>query len=385
MRLKSTFLTAAGTLLAAVAMAQSTTYKVIDLGPVGLNGQPFAVTDYGLVASGVQNGNTIKATLWYKGKTWDIGTPGLKGQNSQAEGVNKWGEVVGEAQTTTPDPNNEDFCGFAALGLESSGTTCAPFLWQNGIMRALPTVEGGHNGWALKVNIRGEVAGTAENGTPDSTCPSGSPQKLRFKPTVWRNGYAQELPTYSGDPDGSATAINDLGHVTGASGECAAFNVIFQSYLQPLHALLWKDGKASDLGTLGGDGHGTGIEALDLNNHGHVVGFSDLQGDANFHGFLWTPETGMQDLGTVPGDANSLAIGINDAGQVVGVSVNSDFTQFRAFVRRDGKLVDLNTLIPANSPLYLGTACKITAAGAIIGIAIDQSGNFHGYMAVPQK
>jgi hypothetical protein len=34
-----------------------------------------------------------------------------------AFGVNHLGQVVGEAQTTNPDPNGEDFCGFAALGL----------------------------------------------------------------------------------------------------------------------------------------------------------------------------------------------------------------------------------------------------------------------------
>ena len=38
-----------GSLLAAVAMAQSPTYKIVDLGTVGLNGQPFAIARNGLV------------------------------------------------------------------------------------------------------------------------------------------------------------------------------------------------------------------------------------------------------------------------------------------------------------------------------------------------
>src|ERR1022692_455198 len=112
-----------GSLLAAVAMAQSPTYKVIDLGTVGPNGQPFVITNDGLVAGAVQNGNTLQAVLWYKGKMIDLGKHGLQGPNSQAFGVNGFGEAVGEAQTTTPDPNGEDFCGFKALGLSSSGTT----------------------------------------------------------------------------------------------------------------------------------------------------------------------------------------------------------------------------------------------------------------------
>src|SRR5580658_11352573 len=57
-----------GSLLAAVAMAQSPTYKVIDLGTVGLNGQPFAVTKNGLVAGAAQTGDILSAEVWYKGR-----------------------------------------------------------------------------------------------------------------------------------------------------------------------------------------------------------------------------------------------------------------------------------------------------------------------------
>jgi probable HAF family extracellular repeat protein len=35
--------------------------------------------------------------------------------------------------------------------------------------------------------------------------------------------------------------------------------------------------------------------------------------------------------------------------------------------------------------LYLITACSINAAGEIIGIAIDGSGNFHAYLATPNS
>jgi len=170
--------------------------------------------------------------------------------------------------------------------------------------------------------------------------------------------------------------------VAGESGVCASFNPIWLTNLQPLHALLWEDGQVINLGNLGGTGHGNGISALNLNNRGQVVGFSDLKGDANFHAFVWNQGSGMQDLGTVPSDVNSAAIGINDAGQIVGVSLDASFNP-RAFLRLDQSLIDLNTLVPANSPLYLATACSINAAGEIIGIAFDSTGNLHAYMAVP--
>lgn len=374
----------AGSLLATVAMAQSPRFTVHDLGNVGPDGQPLQITNNGLVAGAAAVGSALHGVLWYNGRMLDLGAPGLKGQNSQAFGVNVRGQAVGEAETAKPDPKGEDFCGFAALGLPPPGDSCVPFLWQNGVMNPLPTL-GGNNGAANKINNPGEVAGTAENNMPDSTCPSGGPQKYQFKPVVWRNRAVQELPTYSADPDGTAMAINDLGQAAGASGDCAAFSPIILDNLQPLHALLWEDGKATDLGTLGGDGHGFGIRAENLNNLGQVIGYSDLAGDANFQAFLWTRETGMQRLGTVGTDPNSIAVGINDAGDVVGVSIDATFTVGRAFLRRVGEdLIDLNEHIPADSPLDLFSACSINALGEIIGIAIDKSsGDVHAYLAVP--
>jgi len=154
---------AAGSLLAALAMAQTQRFSVTDLGAVGPAGQPFVITNNGLVSGAAAfPDNTLHSVLWYKGRKLDIGTPGLKGPNSMAIGVNQWGQVAGEAQTLSPDPKGEDFCGFAALGLPSSSTTCLPFLWQNGVMYPLPTL-GGNNGAANQINNRGEVAGMAEN------------------------------------------------------------------------------------------------------------------------------------------------------------------------------------------------------------------------------
>lgn len=116
-------------------------------------------------------------------------------------------------------------------------------------MTPLPTL-GGYNGVATQVNNLGAVAGYAENSIPDPHCPT--PQVLHFKPVFWEDSKIHRLPTFRGDPDGVAIAINDNGQVVGGSGTCAAFNPIELYNLLPVHALLWEKGKAIDLGNLGG-------------------------------------------------------------------------------------------------------------------------------------
>jgi probable HAF family extracellular repeat protein len=362
---------------------QQVRYAVTDLGPVGgPPGQPITITSSGLI-SGVaaMPDGTEHAILWYKGLEADIGTHGLGGLNSVAFGGNDSVQAVGEAETSTPDPNGEDFCGFRALGLPSAGSTCLPFLWQNGVMNPLPTL-GGNNGAANQINNRGEAAGVAENSTADTACPA--PQVLQFKPVIWKRGAVTELRTVAEDPDGVAFAINDNGQAVGGSGVCAPFSQQLYINLQSLHALLWQKGKVTDLGNLGGDGYGFGNLALNVNSSGQAVGFSDLAGDAGFHGFLWSKTTGMQDLGTLPGDANSSAVGINDAGEVVGISLDANFNP-RAFVRRNGRMKDLNALVPGDSPLFLLLACSINSHGEIIGLAVEKStGEAHGFLAIPK-
>jgi len=247
---------------------------------------------------------------------------------------------------------------------------------------------GGHNGAASAINNQGEVAGNAETATTDSTCPPYDPnqgqyQVLQDKPVVWKNGHIEELPTYGGDPDGFAIAINDHGQVAGASGVCSTFNVVNGLYLSPVHALLWDRGKVINLGSLGG---AFGNQAHNINNRGQVVGASDLAGDDVFHGFVWSQSTGMQDVPPVQGDTYSVALAINDPGVVTGVSIDSTFTILHAFVVVDGVPTDLNTLISTDSPLQLQTACGINTRGEITGLAVEKStGQYRGYLAIPVR
>ena len=352
-------------------------YTITDLGTLdgGTFSQPFFIDRYGLVSGSASlPDGTQNAVLWLNGQMKDIGAPGLGGPNSIAFVDDESSRAVGEAETSTSDPNGEDFCGFG------THLTCLPFLWQAGGMIQLPTL-GGNNGVAQAISNRGEVAGFAENSTPDPGCPA--PQVLHFKPVVWEKGLIHKLPTFGGDPDGVAQQINDNGEVVGGSGTCAAFNANFLYNLVPVHALLWEKGKATNLGNLGGEtGQAGGNIAYDINNQGQVVGNSDLPGDTTFDAFLWTRKTGMQDLGTLSGDVASVSLSINDAGSVVGASLDANFDP-RAFLWEKGVMTDLNTLIAGDSPLYLLTGCSINSRGEITGLGLTSTGETHTYLARP--
>ena len=169
----------------------------------------------------------------------------------------------------------------------------------------------------------------------------------------------------------------------GASGECIEFNPGSGNSLQPLHALLWEAGRGVDLGNLGGKGLLTGHFAHMINSLDEVVRNSDLKGDTATHAFRWTKIAGMQDLGVLDGDVVSIGLGLNESGIATGISANADFGMFRAFIWRGGVMTDLNSLIPAKSPLYLLTACSINASGEIIGFSADAAGDLHAYLATP--
>jgi probable HAF family extracellular repeat protein len=380
--------------------ALSTRYLIQDLGIVGpVEGQPFVITANGYVAglAVVPSGgaSVSHAVYWHGTSMKDISYPGLGGTNSAAFGVNIWGQVVGEAENAKPDPNGEDFCGFQSLGFTSQADSCLPYLFQDGAMSALPTLrddsgKSGVSGQAWQINTFGVAVGSSENTTSDTTCPGlpTSHQKFQFKPVVWYKLFPwseeriHELSTVSGDPDGVALAVNERGEAAGGSGTCGPFNAISLFNLVPRHAILWQNGQPIDLGNLGGDGLFGGIYASGLNNVGQVVGLSDTTNDASFHGFLW--EAGhMTDLQTLPGDSYSVATAISDRGVVLGVSIDANFN-IRAFIWQNGNIQDLNKLVAGSTPLFLQTACSINALGEIDGIAFDPTtGEFHAYLATP--
>jgi probable HAF family extracellular repeat protein len=296
----------------------------------------------------------------------DLGT--LGGPNSVAPEVgppNNRGEVAGFSDTLTLDPNAEN-CFGGLFGDLPTPYTCLPFVWRDGVMTALPTL-GGNNGVAAAINNRGQLAGVAETPTSDPTC--APPLLLQhFEPVIWeRDRIPKQLPTVSGDPDGIADGISRNGQAVGWTGPCA-----------PVHAVLWENGKATDLGSLGGAVFNI---AFAINNRRQVVGESDLPGDTIHHAFFWQNDV-MTDLGTLPGDIVSIAVYINNNAQVVGISFDASGNK-HPYLWRNGVMTNLNTLIPADSPLFLLEALGINDRGQIVGYGQLSNGEVHAFLLTP--
>ena len=345
-----------------------TRYKIKDLGTQGgtFSGAS-SVNDLGsVVGSTTQAGDTVeRGFIWRHGKMTDLGTLGGPDSSTMTGGtpqINGSGMVVGFSDTSTPDPLGEQFfCGFG------NGLICLPFVWQHGVMTALPIL-GGNNGAAESINRYGLVTGLAETDFHDPTCIP--PQVLQFKPVFWWKGAVHELPTLPGDTLGEAESTNDRGEIVGASfPDCAA---------TVAHAVLWKDGKANDLGTLGGT-FGSGVA---INNQGLVVGTSNLAGDETSHAFVWTKNGGMNDIGVLAGDFTSTAIGVNDQGQAVGISCD-DSDNCSAFLWQRGHMLDLNRLVAGRTSLHLLLAYDINSNGQIVGSAVTRNGEEHAFLATP--
>jgi probable HAF family extracellular repeat protein len=364
-------------------------YRVINLGnPLGGSssaGNAMNNLGWSMGVANLPGDTTQHAELWLRGLHLDLGT--LGGPNSAVIFANHSdrGQIVGISETADMDPLMETWSCAGAFFPTVTHHICLGFVWQNGVMAALPTL-GGYNGVAASSNNLGQVVGWAETAVNDPTCVL--PQVQQFEAVIWGPGkdQIQQLSPLGEDPDSAATAVNDQGQVVGISGICQNAVGAFSAK----HAVLWQDGQPIDLGNIGGHGWNT---PTFINNHGQIVGFANTSGDVvngqlafKFHAFLWTKDRGMRDLGTLSGDAISEALGINEAGQVVGVSYGPGFSHPRAFLWQNDVMTDLNSLVPAGSTLTLQVAGDINDRGEITGAASDSNTKTNpAFLAIPRR
>ena len=361
--------------------AAQTSYKVTDLGTEGddilgcamsLNNEGWAEVMAQNLPPGQQDnlgGMLLSGRLFLDidGFKLDLGTLGGTNTTSNWGEINDFGLIVGESETAVPDPNGEDICGFG------THLTCRPFLWEFSKMRALPTL-GGNNGQASSINNRGQIVGFAENGALDPTCTAGITNNRIALPAKWENGAVKPLPLVTGDFDGDAMWINDLGQAVGYSGNC----------LVATHGASWEHGVVSILQDLG-----HGAIAQGINNRGQIVGQIGSADGSTAIGGVWLDGKDGAVTGIVlpQGDAIALATGINDQGQVVGSTLDPNFNWSHAFIWQDNVLTTLDTVFPASANLNPVMGNKINDRGQISGMAIvisgPHKGEIHAFLATP--
>lgn len=321
-------------------------WVITDLGTLGKKGEQstaVAINERGqiignrFVAVHIEGFNWADAPhpfLWEKGTMRDLGT--LAGidrswpprHQSEAVAINDRGQVVGRSDTTT-------------------GPSHA-FLWEKGRMRDLGTL-GGTYSWPVGINDRGEVAGSSNTKTGYS------------RAFLWRDGRLTDLGTLGG-AESEAAAINDRGQIVGWAKIKAYSHAPRQDGTQIARAFLWQNGKMTDLGLFAGQTKGAGSWAVAINDHGTVVGSGEARAPAGIgspmsHASLWRGGKAT-DLNALVGKGGSLAIAVNERGDVVGVkgpdlteevgskSADCDFG-CHAFLWRNGKMIDLGTFAGA--------------------------------------
>lgn len=355
--------------LATVAATPAQRYTIIDLGTLGGSfSNAYDIDNAGRVAGAAAvSGENLHAFLWNHGQMTDIGT--LGGPNSEAAGMRELGVA---SETTDLDPLQEDFCAFG------TGFVCTAAVWRNGVLTQLPGL-GGLNAIPLSGNTQGTLVGVAEDGTLDASCIA--PQKSHFQAVTWSSSAIHVLPPLPGDEVAMALRNNDHGQVVGTSGLCS--NTVYGGFALGPHAVLWDNGTAVYLGSLGGTDVGVGVS---INNRGEVVGGASTT-DGTLHPFYWTRATGMQDLGlmsTDPADAMNTPFQINDHGQMVGASCDPSLGACRGYLWQNHAYTDINDLLPPDAPLYVILPLTINDAGHIAGLAIVKStGEAHAFLATP--
>jgi probable HAF family extracellular repeat protein len=141
-------------------------------------------------------------------------------------------------------------------------------------------------------------------------------------------------------------AIDDAGAVAG----------VFEYYDSPFSK--WQDGVTTNLQT---PGFGGSIHAV--GPAGNVVGSVWTTPDSVFAATLWNGDGSMINLGMLPGDTDSEAFGINDAGTVVGFSMRADYTK-RSFIYRNGRMKDLDPKSPDSEAWAINKSGQVAGARA---------------------
>lgn len=336
-------------------------YKIKDLGTLGgVRSEAFAINDAGQVVGDSAADGDFHAFLFNRGRMMDLGTyPQLFRYCALC--INNQGQValyaVGAGERRYTFFYNEGMMtDVGSLGgstwpkaINDSGQLVCnshtadgkerAFLYSQGKRVVLGTLPGGYGCAASGINAAGQVVGSADSS-------NGA------RAFLYSNGKMIDLGTLGGRQS-FGYAINAKGEVAGLAKVASGDD----------HAFLYRDGKMIDLGTLGG----RRSWGMFITDSGLVVGDAETA-DGKEHAFVY--ENGrMIDLGALPGALYSSPKGVNASGQVVGSSPPASAPLgFRGpFLYSNGKMHDLNKLIPPDSGWTILSVRAINDSGQIIG------------------
>jgi probable HAF family extracellular repeat protein len=204
--------------------------------------------------------------------------------------------------------------------------------------------------------------------------------------TLWF-GSSSSSWLFTGPP--SFQVLNNRGMVvdSAATGNSDPYHPCFID-CNVDHAARWQNGVLTDLGSL--PGRRTSSAPLSISDNGlFIVGGSEngsydpLTHYPEYDAVLWRRGHRIQDIGTFGGNF-SVAVSVNDLGQVVGGATNKtadqyaaglgpcwslncwpSATQWRAFLWQDGAMTDLGTLGTGNDAV----AGLVNAPGQVAGVS----------------
>lgn len=276
---------------------------------------------------------------------------------------------LGTASTAATALNNLDEV--AGSSITATGER-HPFLWRAGTMIDLGVVPGSVEPWAIArdVNDHSQVVGTGDAG-----------------PFLWDRGVMTAL-FKPGSAIFSAAAINNSGQVVGSyipPGGNAGHGYLWQrgrltdlGEIEPVDindrgeilargaggaACIWWHGRVTYLGF---------ATPVAINNLGWVTG-GTVEPDTTFRAVLWRSGRITQ-LGTL-GGTNDEPNAINDRGQVLGTSHTAK-GELHAVIWQNGRMIDLST-----RGVVLETVINQANPGGVT--AINNRGHFTVNLALP--
>jgi uncharacterized membrane protein len=234
------------------------------------------------------------------------------------------------------------------------------FIYKGNAITELPPAEAFPYSDGYKANTGDIVVGTSY--TVDGN------GEILPTPTVWSSDTPKALPKL-GQPYGVAQDINDNGTIVGGCGL-----IVFGSFkgvpaeLAEFHATQWINGTGSMLPDLTGYAYSS---AHGINDSGEVVGVSHngttVYGEAIGQATKWIDGTPSA-VPSLPNLPLSTAVAVNNNGEIVGYAETGNYTGQTGYVNIAGTTYDLNDSLDVAgytvvAPTSINSNGQITATG----------------------